>query len=65
MAEQAERAFARTFLNTLATQPVAYADDFQQPPEQSLRRVPVLPVCYRPCLEHVASVFWKLTYLSI
>ncbi len=55
MAEQAERAFARTFLNTLATQPVAYADDFQQPHEQSLRRVPVLPVCYRPCLEHVAG----------
>ncbi|KJA25457.1 hypothetical protein HYPSUDRAFT_37445 [Hypholoma sublateritium FD-334 SS-4] len=48
MAEQAERAFARTFLNTLATQPVAYADDFQQPPAQSLRRVPVLPIAVPP-----------------
>ncbi|KAH9478630.1 hypothetical protein JR316_0009087 [Psilocybe cubensis] len=48
MAEQAERAFARTFLNTLATQPVAYADDYQQPPQQSLKRVPVLPIPVPP-----------------
>jgi len=44
MAESAERTFARTFLNTLSTQPITYSDDYQQPPEQSLRRIPVLPI---------------------
>jgi len=48
MAENAEKAFARTFLNTLSTQPITYSDDYQQPPEQSLRRVPVLPVAVPP-----------------
>lgn len=48
MAENAERAFARTFLNTLSTQPITYSDDYQQPPEQSLRRVPVLPIAVPP-----------------
>jgi UV excision repair protein RAD23 len=42
--EQAEQAFVKTFLNTLSSQPVTYADDYQQPPEHSLKRVPVLPV---------------------
>ena len=50
MAEQAETAFARTFLNTLSTQPIIYADDYQQPLEQSLKRIPVLPVLYPPIL---------------
>lgn len=40
----AEQAFARTFLNTLGRQPVAYSDDYQQPAESSLKRVPVLAV---------------------
>lgn len=44
MAEQAETAFVKTFLNTLSNQPVTYADDYQQPLENSLKRVPVLPV---------------------
>ncbi|KIM46754.1 hypothetical protein M413DRAFT_63970 [Hebeloma cylindrosporum] len=48
MAEQAEKAFARTFLNTLSTQPIIYADDYQQPPEQSLKRIPVLPIAVPP-----------------
>ncbi|KAF9476946.1 hypothetical protein BDN70DRAFT_881725 [Pholiota conissans] len=48
MAEQAERAFARTFLNTLSTQPIAYADDYQQAQEHSLKRVPVLPIAVPP-----------------
>ncbi|TFK32331.1 hypothetical protein BDQ12DRAFT_671156 [Crucibulum laeve] len=42
MAEQAEQAFAKTFLNTLSTQPITYADDYQQPAQNSLKRVPVL-----------------------
>ncbi|KAF8814664.1 hypothetical protein BYT27DRAFT_7205615 [Phlegmacium glaucopus] len=46
--ENAERTFARTFLNTLSTQPIIYPDNYQQPPEQSLRRVPVLPIAVPP-----------------
>jgi hypothetical protein len=42
--DQAEQAFVTTFLNTLSSQPVIYADDYQQPPQQSLKKVPVLPV---------------------
>ncbi|KAJ3513010.1 hypothetical protein NLJ89_g3191 [Agrocybe chaxingu] len=48
MAEQAERAFARTFLNTLSTQPITYEDDYQQPLQYSLKRVPVLPIAVPP-----------------
>lgn len=35
----------KAFANNLSSQPVTYADDFQQPPERSLRKIPVLPVC--------------------
>lgn len=42
--DQAEQAFVKTFLNTLSSQPVTYADEYQQSPELSLRKVPVLPV---------------------
>ncbi|KAJ8516755.1 hypothetical protein ONZ45_g5971 [Pleurotus djamor] len=48
MANQAEIAFAKTFLNTLSTQPVTYADDYQQPPENSLKKVPILPIDLPP-----------------
>ena len=44
MAEEVERTFARTFLNMLSTQSITYSDDYRQPPELSLRKVPVLPV---------------------
>lgn len=44
MAEQAETAFVKTFLNNLSNQPVVYSDDYQQPQEKSLKRVPVLPI---------------------
>ncbi|CCM00638.1 uncharacterized protein FIBRA_02675 [Fibroporia radiculosa] len=44
MAEQAELAFVKTFVQNLSAQPVTYANDFQQPPENSLRKVPVLPI---------------------
>lgn len=44
MAQQAEEAFARTLLSTISTQPVTYPDDYQQPPGNSLKRVPVLQV---------------------
>lgn len=44
MADQAELAFARTFLNTLSTQPITYGNDYQQPLENSLKRIPIFPV---------------------
>jgi hypothetical protein len=37
-------AFVKSFLNTLASQPVTYPDDYQAPPQRTLRRVPILPV---------------------
>ncbi|KAF5344024.1 hypothetical protein D9758_012896 [Tetrapyrgos nigripes] len=48
MAEQAEIAFIKTFTNTISSQPVAYPDTYQQPPTNSLKRVPVLPVSLPP-----------------
>ncbi|TFY70937.1 hypothetical protein EVG20_g2064 [Dentipellis fragilis] len=44
MADQAELAFVRNFTNTLASQPVTFDNDFQQPPDNTLKRVPVLQV---------------------
>jgi UV excision repair protein RAD23 len=44
MAEQAEVAFVKSFLNTLSNQPVTYKDDYRQPLEKSLKKVPVLPI---------------------
>ena len=40
----AEETFVKAFLNTLASQPIQYPDDYQQPSENSLRKVPILPV---------------------
>ena len=49
MAEQAEAAFVKTYLNTITNQPITYGNDYQQPLENSLKRVPVLPVSmHRP-----------------
>jgi ubiquitin-like protein 4 len=44
MSAQAEAAFVRTYLNTIGSQSVTYADDFQQAPEATLKKVPLLPV---------------------
>ncbi|KAF9257963.1 hypothetical protein L218DRAFT_909866 [Marasmius fiardii PR-910] len=51
MAEQAEIAFIKTFVNTISTQPVTYGDDYQQPPENSLSKVPVLQIQVPPAPE--------------
>lgn len=44
MADQAELAFVKNFINTLGSQPVTFENDFQQSPENTLRKVPVLQV---------------------
>jgi len=44
MAEQAELAFVKNYVNIISAQPVTFADDFQQPPANSLKKVPVLPI---------------------
>ncbi|KAF5311013.1 hypothetical protein D9619_007899 [Psilocybe cf. subviscida] len=65
MAAQAESAFARTFLNTLSTQPVTYADDYQQPPEYSMRRVPVLSISVPPPPERKAHLTSSSAPISV
>ncbi|KAJ3833789.1 hypothetical protein F5878DRAFT_632101 [Lentinula raphanica] len=42
MADQAEHAFIKTFTSTISTQAIIYGDDYQQPPENSLKKIPVL-----------------------
>ena len=44
LATMAEQIFVQNLLTTLSTQTVTYGDDYQQPPENSLKKVPVLPV---------------------
>jgi len=48
MADQAELAFVKNLANTLASQPVTFDNDFQQPPENTLKRVPVLQIDVPP-----------------
>ncbi|KAI0045020.1 hypothetical protein FA95DRAFT_176400 [Auriscalpium vulgare] len=44
MSDQAELAFAKNLINTLASLPLTFDNDFQQAPENTLKRVPVLQV---------------------
>ncbi|TRM63537.1 hypothetical protein BD626DRAFT_494613 [Schizophyllum amplum] len=44
----AERAFLTNLLHTVGAQPVNYPDDYRQPPENTLRKVPVLPLPVPP-----------------
>jgi ubiquitin-like protein 4 len=44
MADQAELAFIKSFVSILAPHPLVYPDDYQQPPENTLKRLPVIPV---------------------
>jgi hypothetical protein len=46
MAEQAEATFLKNFVGIIANQPANYPDDFQAPPDQLLRKIPVVPVCF-------------------
>ncbi|KAI4528911.1 hypothetical protein K523DRAFT_320858 [Schizophyllum commune Tattone D] len=51
----AERAFLTNMLTTIGAQPVNYPDDYRQPPENTLRKVPVLPLPVPPPPAHAAA----------
>jgi len=44
MADQAELVFVRSFIKVIGAQPILYKDDYHQPPQNSLKKVPILPV---------------------
>ncbi|KAI0701074.1 hypothetical protein BC835DRAFT_1411677 [Cytidiella melzeri] len=48
MAEQAELAFVKKFVENIGAQPVNYPDDFQPPLEEYLKKVPTLPIPVPP-----------------
>ncbi|GBE83969.1 ubiquitin-domain-containing protein [Sparassis crispa] len=70
MSEQAELAFVKSFANNLISQPIVYADDFQQPPQSSLKKIPVLPIDLPPpperkVEESTASASISITFKCI
>ena len=58
MSEQAELAFVKNYVNILSAQPVTFSNDHQVPPEESLKKVPVLQVRMLP------SVAWQVSDMS-
>jgi hypothetical protein len=44
MSGQAEHVFVKAFVNILASQPVTFDNDFQEQPEKTLKRVPIVQV---------------------
>ncbi|KAJ7717015.1 ubiquitin-domain-containing protein [Mycena metata] len=70
MADQAEQAFIRVYISTLGTQRVVYNDDYQQPQENSLKKVPVLQIALPPPPRRASpsastSATLKLTFKSL
>ncbi|KAI1794315.1 ubiquitin-domain-containing protein [Ganoderma leucocontextum] len=65
MAEQAELAFIKSFVNALGAQPVVYPNDYQQAPENELRKVPVLPIDVPPPPERHGSVSAPIGSISV
>lgn len=51
MADQAELVFVRSFVKVIGAQPIVYSDDYNQPPQNSLKKVPILPVELPPVPE--------------
>ncbi|KIK46954.1 hypothetical protein CY34DRAFT_799806 [Suillus luteus UH-Slu-Lm8-n1] len=51
MADQAELVFFRSFVKVIGAQPIVYSDDYNQPPQNSLKKVPILPVELPPVPE--------------
>ncbi|KAF9231312.1 ubiquitin family-domain-containing protein [Melanogaster broomeanus] len=71
MADQAELVFVRSFIKAIAAQPVTFSDNYQAPPHQSLKRVPVLPIEVPPIPERKgetstsAAAAVKITFKSL
>ncbi|KAH9940328.1 ubiquitin-domain-containing protein [Amylocystis lapponica] len=65
MSDQAELVFVKAFTNSLASQPVTYGDDFQQPPENSLKKIPILPVDLPPPPQRKPAVSALTTSIGI
>ena len=42
--KQAEYTFVKNFAAGLSAHPVTLHDDYQQPPEQTLKKIPIAPV---------------------
>jgi len=55
MADQAELVFVRNYIKALASTPVKYPNDYQQPPQNSLKKVPILQVPLPPVPERKAE----------
>ena len=59
MSDQAELAFVKGFTNILASQQVTFENDFQEQPEKTLKKVPLLQVC--KSIPEVNMYNWALT----
>jgi UV excision repair protein RAD23 len=55
MADQAELVFVRSFVKAIGAQPIMYSDDYNQPPQNSLKKVPILPVELPPVPERIGE----------
>ncbi|KAG2361834.1 ubiquitin family-domain-containing protein [Suillus spraguei] len=51
MTDQAELVFVRSFVKVIGAQPIVYSDDYNQPPQNSLKKVPILPIELPPVPE--------------
>ncbi|KAJ3479080.1 hypothetical protein NLI96_g9317 [Meripilus lineatus] len=65
MSEQAELAFVKNYVNILSAQPVTFANDHQVPPEESLKKVPVLQVDVPPPPERKAGTAVSAAAITI
>ncbi|KAH7886913.1 ubiquitin family-domain-containing protein [Phlebopus sp. FC_14] len=72
MADQAELVFVRNVVKTLASQPLTFNDDYQQPLQNTLKKVPVLSIEVPPVPERkdessisVAAASIDITFKSL
>jgi hypothetical protein len=63
MADQAELVFVRSFIKLIGAQPIVYSDDYHQPPQNSLKKVPILPVRVQR-VQRVHGTFLRKTFRS-
>ena len=49
MADSAELAFVKNHVNVIGSLSVQFPDDYQQPPHDSLKKLPIIPVSERRC----------------